>query len=226
MAKESAVADSASTWMQVVFGGLGLSVAIVGVVIAYFAWVQPHSPGDDDKAAADGPSAATPSVAAPSSANPSSANPSSANPSSANPSAAAPSASAGANPAVTRQVPLGRLTAATGGGNVRPDGPDLVIACATGQSSDRQRTIEYDLLGNYAALSAELTVSKARDTDTPLQLAVFTDDRGAGTYTLRKDGASRRLDVALAGAGRLRLQLTCQFPDGEIRLSQPALTHA
>ena len=50
MAKESAVAETASTWMQVVFGGLGLSVAIVGAIIAYFAWVQPHSPNDDNAA--------------------------------------------------------------------------------------------------------------------------------------------------------------------------------
>lgn len=199
MAKDSAVAESASTWMQVVFGGLGLSVAIVGAVIAYFAWVQPHSPADDK--GSSGPATAGPAVPTTTTATATAALPS-------------------------RQVPLGGLAASTGGGNVRPDGSDLVMACASGQSTDRQRTIEYDLLGNYAALSADLTVPKARDGDTPLQLAVFADDRGAGTYTLKKDGTVRRLDVQLAGTARLRIQLTCQFPDGEVRLGNPLLTHA
>jgi hypothetical protein len=196
MAKDSAVAESASTWMQVVFGGLGLVVAIVGLVIAYFAWVQPHSSADDTRTVVDGPATTT-----------------------------------GATNAATRapavkQVPLSGLVATTGGGNVRPDGSDLTMACATGQSTDRQRTIEYDLLGNYAALSADLTASKARDGDTPLQVAVFADDRGVGTYTLKKDGGARKLDVPLTGVGRLRIQLTCQFPDGEVRLGNPVLTHA
>ena len=60
MAKDSVLAESASTWMQVVFGGLGLSVAIVGAVIAYFAWVQPHSSSDGEPSGAKpaGPAAA------------------------------------------------------------------------------------------------------------------------------------------------------------------------
>jgi hypothetical protein len=196
MAKDSAVAESASTWMQVVFGGLGLAVAIVGLVIAYFAWVQPHSSADDTRTVVDGPATTTGATTAASRA-----------------------------PAV-KQVPLSGLAATTGGGNVRPDGADLTMACATGQSTDRQRTIEYDLLGNYAALSAALTAEKARGGDTPLQVAVFADDRGVGTYTLKKDGGTRKLDVPLTGVGRLRIQLTCQFPDGEVRLGNPVLTHA
>jgi hypothetical protein len=198
--KESAVAESASTWMQVVFGGAGLSVAIVGLVIAYFAWVQPHSAGDDpgdDKPAA-APGAAT----------------------------SAAKTTTSATTAPPKQVPLSSLAATTGGSNLRPAGNDLTMACASGESDDRQRSVEYDLLGNYARLNADLTVPKARDGDTPLQVAVFADDRGAGTYTLKKDGGSRRLDMPLTGVGRLRLQLTCQFPDGEVRLGNPLLTHA
>jgi hypothetical protein len=188
MAKDSAVAGTASTWMQVVFGGLGLSVAIVGAVIAYFAWVQPHSSNDDN-----GPPRPAGRTTA---------------------------------PPASQLVALASLTASTGGGNFRPDGSGLDMACASGQSTDRQRSVEYDLLGHYAALGADLTVSKARDGDTPLQVAVFADDRGVGTYTLKKDGTSRRLDVPLAGVGRLRIQLTCQFPDGEVRFGDPFLTHA
>jgi hypothetical protein len=199
MAKDSAVAESASTWMQVVFGGLGLAVAIVGLIIAYFAWIQPHSPEDDHQAVRPGPAPARTTAARTTSAGPTSA---------------------------TRPVALSSLTATTGGGNVRPDGPDLTMSCATGTSTDRQRAIEYDLLGNYAAFDADLTASKARDGDTPLQVAVFADDRGVGIYTLKKDGGTRKLDVPLAGVGRLRIQLTCQFPDGEVRLGNPALTHS
>jgi hypothetical protein len=192
MAKDSAVAGTASTWMQVVFGGLGLSVAIVGAVIAYFAWVQPHSSNDDNPP--PGPAGTT--------------------------------AARTTGPPASQRVALATLTASTGGGNFRPDGSGLDMACASGQSIDRQRSVEYDLLGHYAALGADLTVSKARDGDTALQVAVFADDRGVGTYTLKKDGTSRRLDVSLAGVGRLRIQLTCQFPDGEVRFGDPLLTHA
>jgi len=198
MAKESALAESASTWMQVVFGGLGLSVAIVGLIIAYFAWVQPHSSADDDKVASSVPAGGTGTTAARS----------------------GPTAPAGA-----KQVALRGLAATTGGSNVRPDGDDLTMPCGSGQSTDRQRTVEYDLLGNYATLTADLTVTKARDGDTPLQVAVLVDDRGAGTYTLTRGTGSRRLDLPLTGAGRLRLQLICQFPDGEIRFGNPLLTH-
>jgi hypothetical protein len=136
MAKDSAVAESASAWMQAAFGGLGLAVAIVGLIVAYFAWIQPHSPEDDKQTVPSGPT-------------------------SAGTTSASPLASAGPTSAA-RPVALSSLTATTGGGNVRPDGPDLTMPCATGTSTDGQRAIEYDLLGNYAAFDADLTASKAR----------------------------------------------------------------
>ncbi len=195
MSKDSAVAQSASTWMQVVFGGLGLSVAIVGAVIAYFAWVQPHSSTDDQPAAIG----ATTAV---------------------------PSSSATRPVVVSKQIPLGSLEATTGGGNVHPAGRDLTMPCASGQSTDRQRTVEYDLSGHYTALTAGLTVTRAHDGDTALQVIAFLDDRQTTIQTLTKGGATRRLEIPLTDGAQLRIQLTCQLPDGEVRLDDPTLTHA
>ena len=209
MAKESALAESASTWMQVVFGGLGLSVAIVGAIIAYFAWVQPHSSADE-------PAAISGTAAAPNGTGPNGTGPNGAGP--ANSSVAAPVAP-------SRQIALGSLEATTGGRNVHSAGADLTMPCASGQSTDRQRTVEYDLSGHYTALAAGLTVTKAHDADTVFQVAVFVDDRQVDAHNLTK-GGDVRLDVPLTGGSHLRLQLICQLPDGEVRFDAPTLTHA
>jgi hypothetical protein len=205
MAKESsgaALAGSASTWMQVVFGGLGLSVAIVGAVIAYFAWVQPHSSGDGEPGG-DKPAAVV-GMTAP----------------------AAVASRPGATAAAPKAIPLGSLEASTGGGNVHPAGADLTMPCATGQTTDRQRTVDYDLSGHYTALTGGLTVTKAHDTDTALQVTVFLDDHQIDVHNLTKGGTAGLLDVPLTGGNHLRLQLICQLPDGEVRLDDPTLTHA
>jgi hypothetical protein len=190
------LAESASTWMQVVFGGIAVILAVVGLVIAYFAWVQPHSPdGRADKPAADNlPPQVTTTTGT----------------------ATAPTAAAAG-------TALGKLTATVGTSNIKRDGDDLVIGCATGQSTDRQRVVEFDLLGRYAGLETEVRVSKARDTETPLQLKIFADGPEIANRAFTKAGATR-LSVPLTGAQKMRLQLTCQFPDGEITLGDPTLT--
>ncbi|MEU8230536.1 hypothetical protein AB0C12_13160 [Actinoplanes sp. NPDC048967] len=196
--ESKSLAESASTWMQVVFGGLGVAIALVALVIAYFAWVQPHSPAADDDKAEPAPPAPVTGTTTPETAGPT-------------------TAAAG--------VPLVRLTPAVGAGNVRPADDDLVIHCATGQTSDRQRVVEYDLLGRYTALNAELRVSRARDGDTPLQLKVFTDDAIAANQVVTK-GKSAPMRIPLDGKQKMRVQLTCQFPDGEIKLDNPELDHS
>jgi hypothetical protein len=193
------LADSASTWMQVVFGGLGVSIAIVAVVIAYFAWVQPHSPDGGDGAnppdvAKPGPGATTTGVPPPTA------------------------------PATADVVALGELTPTVGAGNLRRSGADLVMRCATGQSSDRERIVEFDLLGRYTALAAELRVSKARDADTRLQLKILADGPQVADHQLTKVNPTP-LSIPLDGKQKLRFQLTCQFPDGEITLASARLTH-
>ncbi|WP_212986277.1 hypothetical protein [Actinoplanes auranticolor] len=194
-------AEAASAWMQVVFGGMGVTIALVALVIAYFAWVQPHSPVGESKA---GPAPPAPAARTATTTGP----------------------PAAVDPAVTAApVPLVRLTPTVGADNVRPAGDDLVIHCATGQTSDRRRVVEYDLLGRYTALRAELRVSKARDDDTPLQLKVFADDAVAANQVVTK-GKSAPMRIPLDGKQKMRVQLTCQFPDGEIRLGNPGLDHS
>jgi hypothetical protein len=202
--ESKSLAESASTWMQVVFGGLGVAIALVALVIAYFAWVQPHSPADDNKAEPAPPAPVTKA---------------------ATPETAGPTADTAGPTAAAAGVPLVRLTPTVGAGNVRQADDDLVIHCATGQTSDRQRVVEYDVLGRYTALKAELRVSRARDGDTPLQLKVFTDDAIAANQVVTK-GKSAPMRIPLDGKQKMRVQLTCQFPDGEIKLDNPELDHS
>ena len=175
--------------MQVIFGGIGVVVAIVAAVIAYFAWVQPHSPAPE-----------TGGVVAPRDS-------------------ATPATVHGGD-----QVPLTTLQPSLGAVNVRRSGADLALGCATGENDDRQRAVEYDLLARYTALSAQLRVSKARDADTPMQVKVFLDGREAAFRTLKRS-TTDMLSVPLDGAAKLRIQLTCQFADGELTLGTPRLTH-
>jgi hypothetical protein len=191
------LADVASTWMQVVFGALGVGIAIVGLVIAYFAWIQPHSP--------DGGNQAGPPVSA------------------------TTTGTAPASPANRIsgkiQVALAELAPSFGGANIHRSGGDLTLPCASGESNDLLRTVEYDLLGRYSTIDGELRVSKARDADTALQIKVFADGQEAAKYILTK-GKSIRLKVPIVGRQQMRVELTCQFPDGEITLGNPTLTRS
>ncbi len=194
------VAAAVSTWIQVVFGGLGVAIAVVALVIAYYAWVRPHAPADDDA-----PVQATRTTAG----------------------AAAPEAgqevpgSKQATPG-ERATPLAELTPTAGGSSVRARDRDLLMPCATGQSGDRERTVEYDLLGRYAALRAGLRVTKARDDETSLQVKVFADGRQIANHVVTRT-VPAAIDAPVAGKQKLRIQLTCQFPDGEAELSAAVL---
>jgi hypothetical protein len=189
---DKTLAESASTWMQVVFGGLGVCIAIVALVIAYFAWVQPHSPDGDSGPAGPAPAATSKPVTR--------------------------------EDASGTAVALGGLTPSIGAGNVRRAGDDLVIPCASGQSDDRLRKIEYDLRNIYTGMETEVHVSKARDDDTPLQLKIVSDGAEDANKILKK-GDVTRLSVTLVGRKKMRLQLTCEFSDGELTLGSPKLIH-
>jgi hypothetical protein len=194
------LAESASTWLQVVFAGLGVTIALVAAVIAYFAWVQPHSPDGDEVAAPPDPAA---TATGPGRTTPL-------------PTTVAPTAAG---------VALGELPPTVGATYIRRSGADLVMPCATGQTGDRQRIVEYDVLGRYTALDAELRVSKARDRDTPLQIKIFADGPEVANQIVTK-GVTTRLSVVLDGRQTMRVQLTCQSPDGEITLGNPRLIRA
>ncbi|WP_433362395.1 hypothetical protein ACQPZX_30250 [Actinoplanes sp. CA-142083] len=202
------VADAAS-WTQVVLAGVGVVVAIVAAIFGYFAWIQPHSPASSTTAeaklsAAPAPVSTTQPAAGTGSTTPAAATP--------------------VTP-VAGTVALASLAPAAGGANIHAGGGGLVMPCASGQSDDRQRTVEYDLLRRYAGLETDLTVSKAPDADSKVQIKIFADGREAANRTLKKGPASR-LKVPLDGTEKLRIQLTCEFPDSEITLGNPALAHS
>jgi hypothetical protein len=192
--------DSASTWMQVVFGGLSVTIAIVALVIGYFAWLEPHSP-DDNTGQATNATAATSSTGA-------------------------GKVPAPVEPTVDgRRVPLADLTPSVGGSNLRRSGSDLTMPCASGEAADRHRAVEYDLAGRYLAMAGELTVSKAPDPDSSLQMKIFIDGRQAEDVILT-EGKPATVDVRLAGVQNLRMQLTCQSRDSAMTIGAPSLTHA
>jgi hypothetical protein len=190
--ERNALVESASTWMQVVFGGVGVTVAIVALVIGYFAWVQPHSPDGNT-----GPTVT---------------------------SAARPTSTSGPSHA-GRTVALTELTPSVGGSNLHRSGNDLVMPCASGGSTDRQRVAEYELADRYLAITATLTVSKAPDADSQLQVRVFADEQQAANVTLTK-GTPTSIDVPLSGKEKLKIQLTCQSRDSGITIGTPTMTHA
>ncbi|MEV6301923.1 NPCBM/NEW2 domain-containing protein [Actinoplanes sp. NPDC051861] len=199
-------ANTVATWIQVILGGLGVSVAIAALVIAYFAWIRPHSPPGETAAPSPVPGATN--AAAETGALPQHGS--------------APATSGAAPTATPPGDALTSLTPVFGGHNVRTTGADLTIACPTGQTNDLRRTVEYDLLGKYRSLDVELQVAKARDADTPLQWKVFTDGQLAANHVLKR-GTPVPVQVDLTGKQKLRLQVTCQFPDGEMTLRNPTL---
>ncbi len=203
------VAAAVSTWIQVVFGGLGVAIAIVALVIAYYAWVRPHAPageGGDQVTTTTGAAGPVSGQAAPGEGNVSGQ--------------AAPGEKPGEKN--ERATPLTELTPTAGGSSVQARSGDLIMPCASGESDDRQRTVEYDILGRYAALRAGLSVSKARDDETSLQIKIFADGRQIANHVVTRK-APATVNAPIAGRQKLRIQWTCQFPDGEAELRAPAL---
>jgi hypothetical protein len=196
--------------MQVVFGGLGLTVAIVALVITYFAWIHPQSSNDSGGVTPGPPTATIPAGIT------------------ATPDGTATTAGGvpAAQPTATgQQVALTGLTPAVGGSNIHKQGGDLTMPCASGSASDRQRTVEYELAGRYVNLSATLVVAKAPDSDAALQVKILTDEQQAKSVVLTS-GKPEPVNVALDGKQSLEIQLTCQSPDSAITISAPTLTHA
>jgi hypothetical protein len=188
--------------MQVVFGGLSVTIAIVALVIGYFAWINPQSTNDDARETHSAlPTTATATDATTVSTSPTTQ-----------------------HTADGVKVALASLTPSVGGVNIRANGSDLAMPCASGAANDRQRTVEYDLAGRYANFAATLTVSNALDPDTKLQMKIFTDERQAADVVLAKK-KSARTNVPLHGKRSLKIQLICEAPDSEMTIGVPLLTH-
>jgi hypothetical protein len=122
------------------------------------------------------------------------------------------------------RVVLTVLTPSFGGGNIHRRGNNLTMPCASGESDDRLRTVEYNLLGRYSILQATLRVTRARDIDTALQISIFADGREVADSTLTMRAPSQ-LNVPVAGRQEMKIQLVCQFPDSEIAFENPMLVH-
>ncbi|MEU8242274.1 NPCBM/NEW2 domain-containing protein [Actinoplanes missouriensis] len=203
---DASVAASASTWMQVVFGGISTSVAIAALVIAYLAWIRPHSPdGPPEPPAAAITTTTVTTIGATATA-----------------ATAPPPVDATTTAAAAGQVGLTTLDPEIGGDKIRITGGNLAMPCASGQSSDRQRSVQYDLAGRYTAFTARIAVAKAPDSDSQLQMKIFADDRQATVHTLA-DGKSETAHVPLDGVSRMRIELTCQSRLSELTITEPRL---
>ncbi|BAL91176.1 hypothetical protein AMIS_59560 [Actinoplanes missouriensis 431] len=197
---DASVAASASTWMQVVFGGISTSVAIAALVIAYFAWIRPHSPDGPPEPPAT--AVTTPALA--------------------DATTAATTPTTTTTTAAAGQVGLTTLDPEIGGDKIRVTGGNLAMPCASGQSNDRQRSVQYDLAARYTAFTARIAVTKAPDGDSQLQMKIFADDRQATVHTL-VDGESETAHVPLDGVSRMRIELTCQSRLSELTITEPRL---
>ncbi|HEX5204955.1 MAG TPA: hypothetical protein VFW27_33975 [Actinoplanes sp.] len=211
-AEHAAAAADAASWMQVALGAIGVVVAIVAAVFAYFAWIQPHSSEETGRP--------------PAAANTAGANTGGANTGDANTGDAIGDAGSGGPAAAGgERVPLSRLRPVAGAAYIHAGAGNLTMPCASGQSSDRQRTVEYDLLNRYTSLATNLTVSKAPDADSRVQIKIFSDGREVANRTLKR-GPQDRLDVPFEGVEKMRIQLICESPESELTLGDPSLVHS
>ncbi|MEU4558634.1 NPCBM/NEW2 domain-containing protein [Actinoplanes sp. NPDC023936] len=185
------------------FAGISTSVAIAALVIAYFAWIRPHSP--------DGP--AEPPAAAPAPAATTAAT---------TPHPTDATTATAAATTARQGVGLTALEPEIGGDKIRVTGGELAMPCATGQSNDRQRSVQYDVAGRYTAFTANIAVAEAPDVDSQLQMKIFADDRQAAVHTLVK-GKTETAHVPLDGVSKMRIELTCQSRLSELTITEPRL---
>lgn len=196
--------DHTLNFLQVVAGGIGGAIGLVGVVIAYLAWTHPHNASDGSPTGAQ---ATAPTVTSP-----------------------AQSASPTSNGGPSSAVPGSTRYLA----NIPPDAGsaylmstknarNLTIHCASGQSGDKSHTIEYDLFGVYETLKAGASVGGPVRPESVAQVEVKADSQEVSRVDLTVDAHTTRIVAPLGDAQSMSITVVCQDPAGVITLSSPTL---
>lgn len=202
--RKSVSSDHTLNFLQVVAGAFGGAIALVGVVIAYLAWTDPHSVSQGSQSR---PRATAPPVASTTTRS-------------------TTLAGHGASAAVPGSI---RYLA-----DVPPDAgsaylvttknaKNLTIHCASGQSGDQSHTVEYSLFGVYATLRAGAGISGPVRPESVAQLDVNADGQEVKRVDLTLGAPSVEIDSSLDDAQSMSITVVCQDPAGIITLSKPTL---
>lgn len=189
---------SSRRWIELA----GLAVAVVGVLVAIFAWVIPVE-GDDGATGSDGQTtrpSGPPTVPTASTSPPT------------------PSPTGTGPPAryLTELVPV------SGGGYVRRVGAhSLIMNCGSGESDDRDREVAYDVPpSGYRSFRA--TARPTGQRETRVRVTVLVTGVVAANPVLVA-GSSGELAAELDGPARLILRVTCDPGAASATFVDPAL---
>lgn len=120
---------------------------------------------------------------------------------------------------------LADLEPLAGKSALAPDtGRSLRIACASGQSNDRDRVVTYPLYGRYRSLHTTVRATGPAPKETQIQLEALWDLNPSAKVLVPIDDA-RELTATLSGQ-RLTLRLTCTSPDAIVQLDEARLSTA
>jgi hypothetical protein len=188
---------------------IGTAVAVASLGIAIATWQWPQSPPGDG-----GMPSASPSVVT---------------------SLPDPGPSTTPSPSTTDPVPIptqsGRyltdLKPIAGAPYLSGGGPSgrhaLVIHCASGQSNDPYREIEWNIVGSYNALSGSVAISGRIDPESPVQLQWFVGDVQVFNNSQLTLGGSRPFSAEINGGHDLKVRVTCQDSAGAATLLDAAV---
>ena len=100
----------------------------------------------------------------------------------------------------------------------------LVIACATGQPTDRFREVRYALFKRYLSLTATVYAYESTPDESLVQVRLFRDSRPPVDRTLAV-GTSNALTLDVDGVDNLVIRVTCQAPSAMAILANARLQH-
>jgi hypothetical protein len=122
---------------------------------------------------------------------------------------------------------LAEITPTSGGDTLAPvagEPRSREMACPTNQGGDKDRTVQWDLVGPWSRVRMTLTVSGRADPDTRSQIEVFSGGtRVFNDAQLRVGAEAVPVDADISGSRTLIIRLTCASRALAVRLHGPEL---
>lgn len=175
---------------------VAVPIAVVGVLVAAWAWWLPGGP-DSSSTGEESPSAIARS--------------------------STPPATVDGSPGVSAVRYLTAIEPTAGKSYLEstPGSRSLRIHCATGQSTDRVREISYPLYGQYRTFQATVRAIGPAPQETRIQVEVLADMQPRANVHVFK-GQTAPISATFSGQ-TLTLRLTCESPDGIAELDEARL---